>query len=130
MLTLSQLIAEQIVAFSVYQPVAAQPASCIPVDACCASLSSDLKKGNTMPEKKMYPFLGKHFTGQTVEVEGIAEPFSQYKLSDGTTVKVKMIIVDAVRLDTHDDLGNPVYQFQFQQIIAAVSPDELKRKAH
>jgi hypothetical protein len=79
-------------------------------------------------ENKLYPFLGKMFPGQTVEYEGVAEPFSQYKLADGTTVKVKMVMVDAVRLETHDEHGNPVYQFQFQQIIGIVPPEELKRK--
>jgi hypothetical protein len=80
-------------------------------------------------ENKLYPYLGKMFRGETVEYEGVAEPFSQYKLADGTTVKVKMVMIDAVRLDTYDDQGNPVYQFQFQQIIGIVPPDSLKRKA-
>jgi hypothetical protein len=83
-----------------------------------------------MPEKKQYPYQGKQFLGQSVSFEGVAEPFSQYTLEDGTTVKVKMIMVDAVRLDTHDDQGNPVYQFQFQHVIGIVPAEDLKRKAH
>jgi len=93
-----------------------------------ANLSNGLDKDNSVAENKLYPYLGRMFPGQTVEYEGVSEPFSQYKLADGTTVKVKMVMVDAVRLETHDDQGNPVYQFQFQQIIGIVAPDSLKRK--
>jgi hypothetical protein len=67
-------------------------------------------------------------SADSVEFESISEPFTQYKLADGTTVKVKSILVDAVRLDAHNASGEPVYQFQFQQIIGVVAPDSLKRK--
>ncbi len=81
-----------------------------------------------MPPKTMYPFMGKQVPGETVEFEPIAEPFSQYTLADGTAVKVKLVMIGAARLDQFDDQGNPVYQFQFQQVIGAVVPDALKRK--
>jgi len=73
--------------------------------------------------------MGKVYPGDTVAFESNSEPFSQYTLADGTTLKAKMILVDAVRLETHDEQGNPVYQFQFQQILGIVAPDSLKRKA-
>jgi len=83
-----------------------------------------------MAEKKVYSFNGKMVAGETVAFESTTEPFAQYTLSDGTTVKVKMIMLDAVRLDTYSDQGDPMYQFQFQQIIGVVAPDSLKRKVH
>jgi hypothetical protein len=130
--TQSQLIAKRITVSSGYQSSFGishdSPASCIPSSGPCANLSSDLGEENTVAETKLYPYLGKQFPGQTIEFEGVAEPFSQYKLADGTSVKVKMIMVDAVRLDTHDDQGNPIYQFQFQQVIGIIAPDDLKRK--
>ena len=51
-------------------------------------------------------------------------------LEDGTTVKVKLVMLDAVRLDEFNETNDPVYQFQFQQIIGVVAPDKLKRKVH
>jgi hypothetical protein len=83
-----------------------------------------------MPPKKMYPFNGQQVTGENVEVETSTEPWAQYQLADGTTVKVKMVMLEAVRLDAYNETNDPVYQFQFQQIIGVVAPDALKGKVH
>ena len=82
-----------------------------------------------MSPDKMYPFQGKMFPGKPVDISASSEPFSQYTLSDGSVVKVKTVLVDAVRLETYTDSGDPVYQFQFQQILGVIAPDSLKRKA-
>jgi hypothetical protein len=84
-----------------------------------------------MAAKKTYNVNGKQVLGQTVDVETSNEPWAQYTLADGTTVKVKLIMLDSVRLDSHDEnTGEPQYQFQFQQIIGIVAPDHLKKKAN
>ena len=82
-----------------------------------------------MSPKNKYPYNGNTYPGDAVAFESESEPFSQYTLADGTKVKVKVIMLDAVRLEAFDPSGNPVYQFQFQQIIGIVPPDSLKRKA-
>lgn len=87
------------------------------------------KRGLKMASKKTYPFNGKQVNGQPVDVETSNEPWAQYTLSDGTTVKAKMVMLEAVRLDAYNEInGEPFYQFQFQQIIGVVPPDTLKRK--
>jgi hypothetical protein len=84
-----------------------------------------------MPPKKTYPFNGQQVTGENVDIETSNEPWAQYQLADGTTVKVKIVMLEAVRLDSYNDMTNdPVYQFQFQQIIGVVAPEALKRKVH
>lgn len=95
-----------------------------------ATLSTELNKAEKMAEKKVYSFNGKMVAGETVTFESTTEPFAQYTLSDGTSVKVKMIMLDAVRLDSYSDQGDPMYQFQFQQVIAVVAPESLKKKAN
>jgi len=94
------------------------------------TLPKPQQKGTEMPPKKTYPFNGQQITGETVEVETSSEPWAQYKLADGTTVKAKLVMLEAVRLDTHSDSNDPVYQFQFQQIIGVVADESLKRKVH
>jgi hypothetical protein len=79
--------------------------------------------------KKTYPYLGRQVPGQPVEFEPTSEPWSQYKLADGTELKVKMVLLNVARLDEFNEQGEPVYQFQFQQILGVVAPEELKRKA-
>ncbi len=82
-----------------------------------------------MSPEKMYPFNGQNFSGKSIDFSPTSEPFSQYTLDDGTTLKVKTVLLNAVRLDTYTDQGEPVYQFQFQQVLAVVAPESLKRKA-
>ncbi|MGA3129623.1 MAG: hypothetical protein ABSD59_02410 [Terracidiphilus sp.] len=93
-----------------------------------ANLSTVSGKGLNLSPKNNYPYLGKMYPGNPVPFESTTEPFSQYALADGTTVKAKVILLDAVRLETFDENGNPVYQFQFQQILGIVPPDSLKKK--
>ena len=82
-----------------------------------------------MAAKKTYPYKGRQVPGEQVEFEPSSEPFSQYKLADGTTVKVKLVLLDAVRAENeYNDNGDPIYLFQFQQIIGVLTPPELKRK--
>jgi hypothetical protein len=92
------------------------------------TLGATCEEGKNMPDK-MYPFQGKMFSGQSLEFSSTSEPFSQYTLSDGTVVRIKTVLSDAVRLDTFADNGDPVYQFQFQQVLAVIAPDSLKRKS-
>jgi hypothetical protein len=96
----------------------------------CATLSTATNKVDIVPEKKMYNFVGKMVPGQTIGFEPSSEPFSLYTLADGTSVKVKMVMLDAVRLDAFNETGDPVYQFQFQQVVGVVAPDSLKKKPH
>ena len=84
-----------------------------------------------MAPKKTYPFNGKQVTGESVNVEASSEPWAQYTLADGTTIKAKLVLLEVIRLDAFNDVTNdPIYQFQFQQIVGAVAPDSLKRKVH
>jgi hypothetical protein len=132
MLTKSQLSRNRIImttGSSIRPQIVPQwPEGTIEVSASYASLSSASEKGNSLSPQNKYPYLGKLYPGKTVDFESTSEPFSQYTLADGTTVKVKMVLLDAVRLDTFDEHGNPVYQFQFQQILGVVPPDSLKKK--
>ena len=79
-------------------------------------------------EMKKYQFQDKLVSGVEVEVESSSETWSQYSLTDGTKVKAKLVLLDVVRLDAFDESGEPLYQFQFQNIIGVVAPDTLKKK--
>ena len=104
------------------------PKMAIEDEAGCANLLRKSEEGLDLSSKNKYPYLGKMYPGDTVAFESTSEPFAQYTLADGTTVKSKLILLDAVRLETFDENGNPVYQFQFQQILAIVPADSLKKK--
>lgn len=74
-------------------------------------------------------------TGNVVEgVEvGVAESlerFSDVTLEDGTSIKTKLSVIIAVRVDDQwDDEGNPIYIVKSQNILTVIdSPEHLKRK--
>lgn len=81
-----------------------------------------------MAPKSAFPFQGRQVAGENIDFEPTAEPFSQYTLADGTSVKAKLVMLNAARLEEFNDNGDPFYQFNFQQIIGVVVPPELKRK--
>lgn len=57
------------------------------------------------------------------------EDWNVYRLEDGTTLKVKLVLVDVIRTPEHNPLGEPIYQILSQNIVKALNvPDELKTK--
>jgi len=68
--------------------------------------------------------------GEEVDFENEKEHWNVYKLSDGSTLKVKLVLVNVVRSrDQYDPLGNPIYGITSQNIIKVLNvPEKLKRK--
>jgi len=68
--------------------------------------------------------------GEEVDFENEKEEWNVYKLSDGSTLKVKLVLVNVVRSrDKYDPLGNPIYGITSQNIIKVLNvPEKLKRK--
>ena len=88
-----------------------------------------------MPERKVTIPLGapgEMAEGAEVTVDESTEKWSEYKLSDGTTLRGKMTIISAVRIDGQfDPQGYPMYAMNMTPTVAIVSsPDELKRKTN
>ena len=68
--------------------------------------------------------------GQTVEAEKMAfnaieEPWSLYRLEDGTTFRMKPVVMDVFRLPTKDPVtGLPQLMVQSANVISVEPPDE------
>lgn len=57
------------------------------------------------------------------------EQWNTYKLSDGTTLKVKLVLQGVKRLKRYNPDRTPIYVIQSQNIVRAVNiPEELKAK--
>ena len=67
--------------------------------------------------------------GEQVDFENEKEQWNVYKLADGSTLKVKLVLVSVVRSrDQYDSLGNPVYGITSQNIIKVLNvPEKLRR---
>jgi len=68
--------------------------------------------------------------GVEVPVEESTERWSEFKLEDGTTFRVKMTVVSAVRIDGQfDPQGNPNYVMNMTPVIAVTEvPERLRKK--
>ena len=64
-----------------------------------------------------------------VSITKSEENWSSYKLSDGTTVRVRPIIVEIVRQkNKYDDKGNPFYTITGGMIHQLKTPSKLRKK--
>ena len=67
--------------------------------------------------------------GEDVDFEEVKERWNVYKLKDGTTLKVKLVLIGVKRLKKHNLDGSPIYVIQSQNIVRAVDvPKELYAK--
>jgi hypothetical protein len=78
--------------------------------------------------KRTVQFQGTEVQGEGVEFETEREAFNSYLLQDGTTLKLKSVVIEIVRLDQFNRAGDPVYVIRSQNIVAAVVPENLKKK--
>lgn len=58
--------------------------------------------------------------GEDIDFEGEEEHWNVYKLKDGTTLKVKLILVGVKRLKKHNPDGGPLYVINSQNVVRAV----------
>lgn len=75
---------------------------------------------------------GKQQPATSVDVEESTERWSELRLSDGTTLRTKIVVVGAFRVDdSYDADRNPVYIIKSHNVVAVVdAPENLKRKVH
>jgi len=67
--------------------------------------------------------------GKRIDFKAVKEEWNEYDLEDGTKLKVKLILVDVLRLPDYNPLGEPLYQIMSQNVLKTTYvPDELKKK--
>lgn len=66
---------------------------------------------------------------ELVDVQSSQEHWNQYLLSDGTTLKLKIVVTEVWRAEnTFDNEGNPMYLVKSGNVLVVTAPDELRRK--
>jgi hypothetical protein len=67
--------------------------------------------------------------GEAIDFEEKEEHWNVYKLKDGTTLKVKLILIEVKRLKKYNPDGTPIYAIRSQNVVRAVDiPKELISK--
>lgn len=58
----------------------------------------------------------------------LGEHWNEYLLDDGTTVRVKLVVVSAYRIeDEYDAEGNPTYIVNSTNVMKVDAPDDLRK---
>ena len=66
---------------------------------------------------------------EDIDFDEEGEHWNTYKLKDGTTLKVKLVLQGVKRLKRYNPDGTPLYLIQSQNIVRATNiPDKLKGK--
>ena len=75
---------------------------------------------------------GNEISGTVVEVEEATERFSEIRLKDGTLLRIKPVVTEALRLENSwDNDGNPMYIVRSANVVVVDDfDDSLKRKPH
>jgi hypothetical protein len=60
---------------------------------------------------------GRIVSAKKINFEPKKEDWNEYELEDGTKLYVKLVLVDVVRLDDVNQIGEPVYQILSQNIV-------------
>lgn len=65
-----------------------------------------------------------------VRFKSVREEWNEYDLEDGTTLRMKTVISNIVRVEgEYDPENNPVYLVKSSNILVARSPDHLKKQS-
>jgi len=72
---------------------------------------------------------GTEADAEVIDFRSSGEHWNEYLLDDGTVLKLKPVVTEILRVEGHyDQMGNPAYVLQSTNVVAADSPDELKRR--
>lgn len=86
-----------------------------------------------MPERKTKAQLsGQPGLVDAVEVPVVesTERWTDVTLSDGSVLRIKAVVLSALRVEGHyDQEDNPLYQVKVNQIMTVTAPDHLRKGA-
>ena len=85
-----------------------------------------------MPEKRVTVQLpnGGAADGFEVGVAEATERWTDIKLEDGSALRIKAVIIGAVRVEgQYDQEGNPLYMVKANQVMTVSAPDHLRKGA-
>ena len=69
-------------------------------------------------------------TAQDVDVQEAKEVWSEYRLSDGTVLRIKPVMITISRVEgEHTIEGDPVYNMKSTLVTDVRAPQELKKSA-
>jgi hypothetical protein len=79
--------------------------------------------------KKRVEYQGRTVEGESLEFDPIREDWSLYNCADGTTIRIKVVATEIIRLEEYNpQTGEPVYLIQSQNMVRADVPEHLRKR--
>jgi hypothetical protein len=73
---------------------------------------------------------GREVEGLEVRFRSNHEEWNDYTLEDGSSIRMKAVVSEIVRLDgEYDAEGNPIYLVKSTNVLVIKAPDNLKKGA-
>lgn len=80
-----------------------------------------------MGAKRKIQYGGQPVDSEEVEFEPLAERWNEYRLSDGSLLKMKLVVTRVIRLDLYNEQGEPIYLVNSNNVISASVPPQLMK---
>lgn len=99
--------------------------------------NSDNVVGIAAPKEILGEPSGKFYTSEdridaivdeSINFETKSETWNEYKFSDGTTFKVKLVLTKVAKTSLYDSKGQPLYLVKTQPLYDVSVPNELRQK--
>jgi len=88
-----------------------------------------METSTKMPTRRTVNFQGQQVEAEVIEFEPDREQWSTYILSDGTSIKIKPVVAEILRVNGQfGPNGDPIYMVQAQQILHVSAPDNLRKQ--
>lgn len=75
-----------------------------------------------MPRHVKLRFQEEWVEGEELDFEPLKESWNEYRCEDGSYVKIKIVVSKIIRLEKTNPNGEPVYQVQSTNVVAATPP--------
>ena len=73
-------------------------------------------------------YQGRKVIGQKVNFDIDKENWNSYSLEDGTTIRMRSVVAQIIRLEEYNNEGEPIYLVTSTNVLATDVPDHLKKK--
>ena len=65
--------------------------------------------------------------GEEVQFNTLAEPWCVYRLEDGYTVRLRLVVTQIIKASQRDVDGNPIYVARSSNVMAVSPPESYRR---
>ena len=74
------------------------------------------------------PYQAAMVDAEELDFQTMKEEWNEYQISDGSTIRIKLVMTNIVRLlDKRDQEGNPIYVAKTSNVMAVSVPGKLKK---